>query len=131
MPKFSTRSAKQLRTCAWDIQKVFKEVIKHYPCTILNGHTNEQQQAEKVANKVSKTEWPNDKQNAFPAYAVAAAPFPVPRNWNKEGSKDITQYYQLAAIVKFVGKSMGIAIRWRGDEDLETCTFEDLTRFEL
>ena len=44
MPSYSSRSLQKLSTCHPKIQKVFNEVIKHYDCTILEGHRDKETQ---------------------------------------------------------------------------------------
>ena len=44
MPQFGKDSLARLSTCHPDLQKLFKEVIKHYDCTILEGHRSDEDQ---------------------------------------------------------------------------------------
>ncbi len=135
MPSFSRKSTDRLKTCSWDLQQVFQEVIKQYDCTILEGHRGEVKQNRLFAEGKSKVEWPDGKHNFYPANAVDVAPFPIPKNWGEDHWKDRVHFYQLAAIVKYVGKQMGVQIRWGGDwdgdGDYRDNTFDDLVHFEL
>jgi peptidoglycan L-alanyl-D-glutamate endopeptidase CwlK len=135
MPSFSRKSNDRLKTCSWDLQQVFQEVIKHYDCTILEGHRGEVKQKRLFAEGSSKVDWPDGKHNAYPAKAVDVAPYPIPENWGADHWKDLVHFYQLAAVVKYVGLQMGIKIRWGGDwdgdGDYKDQTFNDLVHFEL
>jgi len=44
MPQFGKDSLARLSTCHPDLQKLFNEVIKHYDCTILEGHRSDEDQ---------------------------------------------------------------------------------------
>jgi peptidoglycan L-alanyl-D-glutamate endopeptidase CwlK len=44
MPQFGKDSLTKLSTCHPDLQKLFNEVIKHYDCTILEGHRSDEDQ---------------------------------------------------------------------------------------
>ncbi len=53
MPQFGRRSKEQLSSCHPDLQKLFNEVIKHYDCTILEGHRSNEDQL-KAFNAVNQ-----------------------------------------------------------------------------
>ena len=44
MPKFGSRSKKNLATCDERIQKVLNEVIKHVDCSVIEGHRSAERQ---------------------------------------------------------------------------------------
>ena len=125
MPKFLDDSSRHLKTCVWDLQQVFQEVIKYYPCEILEGHRGEQKQNESNP----EVAWPDGKHNGFPSNSLHAVPGHVDKtgNWHK----DMAHFYQFAAIVKFVGRSRGLEIRWGGDNPSVGFKFSDLIHFEL
>lgn len=77
MAKFSSTSQEKLLTCHPDLQKVFKEVIKTFDCTILVGHRDQQAQDKAFAEGKSKKSWPDSKHNTTPSRAVDVAPFPI------------------------------------------------------
>ena len=128
MPKFSNRSRENLSTCDPRLQKLFWEVIKTFNCTIIQGHRNEIQQNEYYKNGRSKLQWPKSKHNRWPSLAVDVAPSPI--NW-----QDTNRFYYFSGYVKGIARMMEIPIRWGGDWDDDTNTFEerfkDLVHFEL
>lgn len=147
MPSFGTKSTANLKTIAWDLQRVFQEVVKHYDCTILEGHRGEAKQNAyfNAVPQKSKVEWPDGKHNSYPSQAVDASPWPIPDNWGSltDGTirerdmawKERVKFYQLAALVLFVGKQMGVEIRWGGDwsrdGDYRDNTWDDLIHYEI
>lgn len=127
MGKFTIKENNLLKTCAWDLQRVLQEVIKYHKFTILHGHISEQEQTENYLNKITNTQWPDGRHNSYPSKAVDISPIIEPVDWQKY----IMEFYKLAAIVKFVAKSMNINIYWRGDEIESPKRMEDLIHFEL
>ena len=128
MPQFGERSRRSLETADPKLQRLFMEVIKHYDCTVLEGHRGQVAQEEAVQKGLSKTHWPDSKHNKFPSLAVDVAPYPI--NW-----KDTQRFYHFAGFVKGVAEMMGIPIRWGGDWDSDTdlhdSSFVDLPHYEL
>lgn len=128
MPHFSESSLSRLQTCDPKLQALFKEVIKHFDCTILTGHRGAAEQDEKFAQGLSKLKFPHSKHNSYPSRAVDATPYPI-------------DFYDKERIIYFAGLVMGIAkvmnvkIRWGGDWDQDTelkdNKFNDLLHFEL
>lgn len=134
MPAFSTRSLERLQTCHTDIQTLFHEVIKHFDCTILEGHRNEASQNAAFAAGRSKLRFPQSKHNQQPALAVDVVPYPI--NWN---DTDRMRYFAgfvqgLAVTLKQQGR-ISHSIRWGGDWDRDTelhdNRFMDFPHFEL
>ena len=70
MPSFSTRSKSNLSQAQPDLQRLFKEVIKHYDCTVICGHRSQEEQDKAVAEGKSKVRYPDSKHNSVPARAV-------------------------------------------------------------
>jgi peptidoglycan L-alanyl-D-glutamate endopeptidase CwlK len=128
MPSFSKTSLEKLTTCDERLQRVMKEVVKHFDCTILCGHRGQVEQDEAFRTGASKLKWPNGQHNKSPAKAVDAVPFPI--NWN-----DTNQMRYFAGFVVGIAASMGIKLRWGGDwnsdRDLKDQTFHDLPHFEI
>ena len=135
MPAFSQQSKDKLATCHPELQALFNEVVRHWDCSILEGHRNQHDQDEAFANGKSKLKWPHGKHNALPSLAVDVAPYPIP-NWNN-----------LEDFIYFGGFVMGIAqmlkergvmqhsIRYGGDfnrnQRISDSSFEDLLHFEI
>lgn len=128
MPEFGPRSERALETAHPDLQRLFCEVIKHYDCSVLEGHRGQVAQEEAVQKGLSKTHWPDSKHNKVPSLAVDVAPWPI--DWN-----DTQRFYHFAGFVKGIAAMMNIPIRqgcdWDGDSDLKDQTFMDLPHVEL
>ena len=127
MPKFSDRSQRELNTCHPALQRVFAEVIKHYDCTILEGHRNEADQNKMFDTGRSKLRWPDGKHNSEPSEAVDAAPYPV--DW-----RDRERFLHFTGFVLGVATAMGVTLRlgidWNGDHEFNE-DFNDSPHFEL
>lgn len=134
MPAFSERSLQRLQTCHVDMVTLFTEVVKHFDCTILEGHRNEEKQNAAFAAGRSKLKYPKSKHNRLPALAVDVVPYPI--NWQ---DTDRMRYFAglvqgMAIMLKTQGR-MTHNIRWGGDWDRDTQLndnhFMDLPHFEL
>ena len=127
MPQFGKTSLEKLATCHPDLQKLFKEVIKHYDCTIIEGYRSDKDQL-KAFNAGNSDIKFGGKHNHSPSLAVDVAPWPV--DW-----KDKEKFYHFSGFVLGIAKSLGIAIRWGGDwnknNNLKDQTLFDLPHFEL
>src|SRR5687768_11435850 len=77
MPKFSQASIDKLATCHPDLRVLFNEVIKHFDCTISDGHRGEAAQNKAFDEGKSKLRWPNGNHNKLPSMAVDVYPYPV------------------------------------------------------
>lgn len=128
MPEFSVRSQKRLSTCHPDLQRVFREVVRIFDCTILCGHRGEQEQNDKFHQGLSKVRWPDSRHNNDPSTAVDAVPYPI--DW-----EDRERMTYFAGLVLGVAHGMGVTLRWGGDWDRDTEVadnrFDDLPHFEL
>lgn len=131
MPQFSKASAEKLATCHPDLQLIFNEVIKHFDCTIIEGHRGQAAQDEAFRTGKSKLQWPNGEHNKTPSSAVDVAPCLNGKiDWNDAG------YFKFfAGFVKGIACQKGIKLRWGGDwdsdNDLKDQNFNDLPHFEL
>jgi len=128
MPRFSSLSRQRLATCDERLQSLFRQVIKHFDCIILEGHRDQETQDRYYAEGKSKLKYPHSRHNALPSQAVDVAPYPV--NWN-----DRERFYYFGGYVMGIAADMGIPLRWGGDWDSDTevhdQTFFDLPHFEL
>lgn len=128
MPHFGLRSRAQLLTAHPDLQKLFNEVIKHYDCSVTEGHRSKQDQDRYFRDGTSQVQWPNSKHNQTPSLAVDVYPYPI-------NFKQTERFYHFAGFVLGTAKMMGIPIRWGGDwdqdNDLYDSRFMDLPHFEL
>lgn len=127
MPKFSKSSDDKLNTCHPLLQTLFREVVKHYDCTIICGHRGEKEQNEAFENGYSKLKFPMSKHNSMPSRAVDCLPFPI--QWN-----DKSRHLHFAGYVQAVADRLGIKVRWGGnfdgDKNLDN-GFQDRPHFEL
>ena len=128
MAKFGKTSKKRLGTCEKDLQRLFEEVVKHFDCSVLEGHRGQEKQDKYFNEGKSKVKYPKGRHNATPSRAVDAIPYPV--DWD-----DTERMYYFSGVVKGIAISLGINIRWGGDWDGDTevqdTNFKDLPHFEL
>ena len=128
MPLFSTASQAKLDTCDKRLQKIFQEVVKHYDCTVIEGHRSEEKQNEYYRTGKSKVRYPSGKHNSTPSLAVDVAPCPI--DWG-----DVRRFDHFAGFVQAVALSQGVTLRWGGDWnmnlDFKDQTFNDLPHFEI
>jgi len=128
MPRFGKRSISGLKTCDQRLQELFHQVVKHFDCTIIEGHRGEEGQDKAYADGKSKVKYPNGKHNQFPSVAVDVAPYPI--DWS-----DRDRFHYFGGFVLGVAKQMGLNIRWGGDWNQDTQTkdnkFDDLVHFEI
>ena len=130
MPHFSSHSKKQLDTCDVRLQKLFKEVLKHWDCKVLEGHRSGRKQKEMYEQGRSKIDGvtKKGKHNHKPSLAADVGPHPI--DWN-----DMERFRAFGGFVLGVASQMGIPIRWGGDWDgdrsFEDQTFIDMPHFEI
>ena len=128
MYTFSHKSLTNLATCHDDLQTLFREIIKHYDCTIIQGWRSNEEQNEYFRAGRSKLRGGQSKHNASPSLAVDVVPYPI--DWN-----DYKRFYYFGGLVKGIAFKLKIPIRWGGDWDSDNNfkdqTFHDLPHFEL
>lgn len=128
MPSFGKSSQDKLATCDPRLQKVFNEVIKHFDCTVIEGHRGEEAQNKAFAEGKSKLKYPQGKHNKIPSLAADVLPYPI--DWN-----DTNRMRYFAGFVVGIAATMGIKLRWGGDwnqnTELKDNSFNDLPHFEL
>lgn len=128
MPNFGTRSMENLSTCHEDLQRLFKEVIKYFDCSVICGHRNKEDQDKAYHSGNSDAEWPNSKHNRLPSIAADVIPWPV--DW-----KDERRFYMFVGIVRGIALMIGIRLRvgadWDGDMEVKDQNLHDLPHFEL
>ena len=128
MPAFGKASQEKLATCDPRLQKVFNEVIKHFDCTVIEGHRGEAAQNKAFAEGKSKLKYPQGKHNKTPSLAADVLPNPI--DWN-----DTNRMRYFAGFVVGIAATMGIKLRWGGDwnqnTELKDNSFNDLPHFEL
>jgi len=126
--KLDDRSLLELRSCDPQLERLFIEVNRRYPCKVLEGFRDEQTQHKYFHSGLSKVDWPNGKHNKYPSWAADVLPTPI--DW-----KDTKRFYHFGGYVQGVAFRMDIGIRWGGDwdmdKDLNDQSFMDLCHFEL
>lgn len=128
MPKFSARSRQNLSECHPDLQRLFNEVIKHYDCTVTDGHRGKEEQNKAYSKGWSKLKFPKSKHNKKPSLAADVVPYPI-------NYKDKARLYHFGGYVLAVADQLGIKVRWGGnwdsDSELHDQSFFDLPHWEL
>lgn len=125
----SQTSKLRLETCHADLQRVFNKVAETERIQIIEGYRTPKRQRELYLAKKSKLL--DGKHNTQPSDAVDVAPL------NSEGEIEWNNpqvFYRFWERVQVVAKSMGIALRYGGDwnmnGDYTDQTFNDLVHFE-
>ena len=128
MPRFGSRSKKRLATCDDRLQDLFKEVVKHFDCSVIQGHRGKADQNKAFDEGRSKLRYPDGNHNAVPSKAVDVAPYPI--DWS-----DRDRFHYFSGFVLGIASQMGLKIRWGGDWDRDTQVkdnkFDDLPHFEI
>ena len=128
MPRYSERSSGKLQTCDDRLQRIFREVIKHFDCTILCGHRGYDDQTRLYKEGKSQLTYGYSKHNPYPSQATDAVPYPIDFN-------DLNRFRYFAGFVMGVAAAMGIGLRWGGDWNMDTQLkdnkFFDAAHFEL
>lgn len=115
-----------------DLQRLFREVLKHIDCSILDGVRTLEEERAYVHSGASETLHSKHLPQADGlSHAIDAAPYP--QRWNDEAWKKNQLYF--GGFVLGVASQMGINLRWggnwTGDNDPEHNRFDDLEHFEL
>lgn len=134
MPEFGTRSNNNLNECHIDLQVLFRNVIEHFDCAVIEGHRPQVDQNKAFHAGKSQLKWPESKHNKTPSMAADVMPYPI--NWQ-----------DTRRICLFAGYVLGIAealhfdgtithkVRWGGDFDMDfkikDGAFFDGPHFEL
>jgi len=126
--QFSERSRQKLDTCHPLLQILFYEVVRHFDCSIIEGHRPMHRQNQLYKEGKSKLPYPNSKHNSHPSHAVDVAPYPI--DWD-----NIRRFYYFGGYVLGWAKAMHFSIRWGGDWDgdrqIKDQDFNDLVHFEI
>jgi len=114
MPAFSKRSMERLNTCDGQLIELFGEVVKHFDCTILEGHRNKEDQEKYFNEGKSKNHYPDSKHNRYPSRAVDAIYHPF-----SEYSWDDREKFKLfRGFVYGVASQLGIKLNKTIEWDL-------------
>ena len=124
MPRFSKKSLRELDTCDPLLQYLFKEVVKHFDCSIIEGKRSLKEQKELLNEGATKT---LDSAH-LTGRAVDVYPYPV-------DFEDRDRWHYFGGYVLGTARQFGIDVIWGGDWDNDTKTkdntFDDLMHFEL
>ena len=128
MPRFGSRSRRNLKTCDKRLQDLFNEVRKHFDCSVLVGFRGRDEQNTAFDSGHSTKKWPDSKHNSKPSIAVDVAPYPI--DWN-----DRERFIYFGGVVKGFAYQLDFPIRWGGDwnnnTQLSDNKFDDLVHFEI
>ncbi len=128
MPRFSTKSKSKSFSYTPLNLPTFNEVVKHFDCTVIEGHRGKERQNAAYNKGNSKLKFPNGKHNKSPSIAVDVAPYPI--DWS-----DRDRFHYFGGFVLGVAKEMGMNIRWGGDwdsdGDVKDNGFDDLVHVEI
>ena len=128
MPSFGSISDANLSSCDERLQRLFREVVKHFDCSVLEGYRSNARQAQLLIEKRTTVGPGKSTHNHLPSRGVDVVPYPI--DWN-----DRERFYLFAGFVKGVASQMGIKVRyggdWDSDYDLKDQTFNDLPHWEV
>jgi len=126
--KWGESSRCALSTCDPKLQRLFNRVLKHYDCTVLEGHRGEERQDRMFDTGRSHLKWPNGNHNTFLSKAVDVVPYPV--DW-----KDLPRMARFAGFVQGLAVAMDIDLIWGGDwdrdGDIKEHQLQDYPHFEI
>lgn len=138
MPSFSRSSKLKLDTCHPDLQRIMKEVVKFYDCTVLEGFRDRVRQDTLYAEQKTKVQYPDSKHNLTPSMAIDVAPYPI--DWSGD-AKNLARYYYLAGCIRGVAAQLRrlgeiehevrFGGDWDSDDFFDDNSFDDLVHFEL
>lgn len=124
---FGERSTGNLATCHPDLDRLFREVIRHVDCAVIEGHRDEARQERLFSEGKTQLHWPDSNHNGQPSRAVDVMAYPI--QWNNSRRNAM-----FAGFVLGIAAGMGIKIRagidWNGNFDPED-NWIDAPHFEL
>jgi peptidoglycan L-alanyl-D-glutamate endopeptidase CwlK len=124
MPRFGRRSKQRLKGVDAKLVNVANELIKLMDVTVIEGLRSQERQNELVAQGKSKTKFGKH----VAGKALDLAPYPI--DWN-----DRERFHYMGGLIRGIGHSLGIKIRWGGDWDsdgeIKDNAFDDLVHVEI
>lgn len=128
MPSFGRVSESRLATCHPKLQKVFREVIKHVDCSILEGHREEERHIQLKQEGRTTVDYEDSTHSKTPSEGVDSMRYPI--SWT-----DLERQTLFAGFVLGIAQGMGIKLIWGNDwdRDFETkdTNFNDYPHFQL
>ena len=135
MPNYSQTSESRLQMAHPDIQLVFREVLKRYDHTVAKSYETKAESESYFDQGLSKIHYPT-KHNSKPSIAVDIYPY-----LNGTVSFDLKQGLHFGAYVMATADlfyEQGLITHkfrwggcWKGDNDVNNNSFEDIGHFEL
>ena len=124
MYRFGKKSKERLKGVDSNLVKVLNELIKIMDVTIIEGVRSKERQEQLLAQGKTKTKYSKH----ITGKAVDLAPYPI--NW-----EDREMFHYMGGMLRGIGQSMGLKIRWGGDWDRDTelkdNKFQDYPHYEL
>lgn len=124
MPEFSVKSDRILSIVDPELQRLFRQIVQGFDCTVLSGKRTLDEQHELVAAGRSKTL----TSKHLTGDAVDVMPWPV--DWH-----DTKTHYAFCGYVRGVAGMMGIEVRgghdWDRDWTFTDQTFHDIPHWEI
>ena len=124
MYKFGKRSRERLKGVDARLVNVLNELIKIMDVTIIEGLRSKERQEQLLAQGKTKTKYSKHIEGK----AVDLAPYPI--DW-----EDMEMFHYMGGMLRGLGQSMGIKIRWGGDwdsdGDINDNRFDDLVHVEI
>ena len=124
MYRFGKKSKERLKGVDSNLVKVLNELIKIMDVTIIEGVRSKERQEQLLAQGKTKTKYSKH----ITGKAVDLAPYPI--NW-----EDREMFHYMGGMLRGIGQSMGLKIRWGGDwdsdRDINDNKFDDLVHVEI
>ena len=124
MYKFGKRSKQRLKGVDSKLVNVLNELIKIMDVTIIEGVRSKERQEQLLAQGKTKTRFSKHIEGK----AVDLAPYPI--KWD-----DREMFHYMGGMLRGIGQSMGLKIRWGGDWDsdgeVKDNGFDDLVHVEI
>jgi len=128
MPEFSKKSESILQTCRPELQKLCREVVKTFDCSVISGRRGMLEQEQLFCEGKTKAIFGNSPHNYGESFAVDLVPYPV--DW-----EDRERMAYFAGYVMRIAEQFGIELKWGGDWDrdkhLSDNRFDDFPHFEI
>lgn len=130
MYSFGAKSEERMQWLDPRLVAVLREVIKLMDITVLETHRGQFRQDALYEAEPPKTKvrFPHSKHNSLPSLAVDVAPYPI--DWD-----DTERFAYLAGLIRGIGYTQGLRIRWGGDWDGDGEVldngFDDRPHFEV
>jgi hypothetical protein len=113
MPAFSPQSEEKLFSCDPRLQRVLRDAVQVYDCTVQEGHREQAEQDAAFAAGTSKLKWPDGPHNGRPSRAADVVPYPL--DWAIEKPAVRLRWLELAYAIKTAAERQGVRLRHGAD----------------